>query len=415
MTDGHEPGRVTAIAALLGLAWTGWFAGLLLGSTFNGVSGPIDAGRIAFATIAIAGTLAGTLARRIRHDPWTCVGLSAIALTVLGKPVGQMIGLAEPGIAPWVITIPYAAVAVLTLLILAPGHNRVVRGIVVAASPLLLFLPTSPAGAWIASASLRKPTEAMVLNNNVDMSVDTHQWLASQAMTILANDGNTAITSFLSTPDPTAPFVNDRATGLPTSVTETYGWRLLQGARDADGALYSQIPDHFHNWWTHQGKWWIVGGSAANGAERAFGNAKEYWAQGDRSNAIYWLGAALHLVDDACVPQHEFYGLNVYHHQYERWVQIHQDELTVDRGGIYADQFRVDTGHGGPAWSSAHPRGWVDECAHRAADNLLAATHPNPPDPSTSGSQWRTAPHIAATQRLSAGFVAFFFSEVGGI
>lgn len=92
----------------------------------------------------------------------------------------------------------------------------------------------------------------------------------------------------------------------------------------------------------------------------------------------------------------------------------HQGELGVDRGGIYAAQCRVGDAHGGDAWSSAHPRGWVDECAHRAARNVQAATHPNgSTDSSPSDPRWRTAPHIADAQRLTAGFIKLFFDRVG--
>lgn len=414
----REPRPVPAavvVAAALGLGWAGWIAGVLIAAVVPlSDQGPAPAAFVLASTGALAGVSAVIVARRVTAAPTRCIAVAGLLAPLTARPVGAMVGLAEPGTIPWLAVAPFLVGAGVTLLTLHPQIDRVARAAAAAAAPVLLVVTAQPAGAWIASASLTTPTDAMARSNDVDLAVDTHQWLGQQAMTILANDGRTSIAAFLAAPDPTAPPANDPITGAPTGTTETYGWRLLQGARDADGVLHGQLPDHFHNWWTHQGRWWIVGGSAADGAELAFTHATDAWSAGDRADAVYWLGAALHLVDDACVPQHEFYGLNVYHHQYERWVQIHQDDLAVTSGGIYADQFRVGGGHGGPAWSSAHPRGWVDECAHRAADNLLAATHPNPPQPSTSGSQWRSAPHVADTQRLSAGFVAFFFDQVGG-
>ena len=415
MTEPRPVTPVAVVALVTGLGWAGWIAGALLAASLPvGFSGHATSAIVLSSTGAVAGATAVLAARRMTPTPGRCIAIAGLVAPFTARPVGSMIGLAEPGPVPWLAVAPFLIGAAFTFLVVTPAFPRMARALAVGAAPLLMLVTAQPAGAWIASASLTTPTDAMARSNNVDLAVDTHQWLAQQAMTILASDGRNDITAFLATPDPTAPGANDPTTGAPTGTTETYGWRLLQGARDADGVLHAQLPDHFHNWWTHQGKWWIVGGSAAYGAELAFTHATDAWAAGDRANAVYWLGAALHLVDDACVPQHEFYGLNVYHHQYERWVQIHQDTLAVTSGGIYADQFRVGGGHGGPAWSSAHPRGWVDECAHRAADNLLAATHPNPPEPSSSGSQWRTAPHIADTQRLSAGFIAFFFDQVGG-
>jgi hypothetical protein len=415
MLEPRPVAPVAVVAVAVGLGWAGWIAGALLAasapSTFLG-HGTADI--VLSSTGAVAGAAAVLVARRVRPNPWRWIAVAGLTVALSARSVGSMIGLADPGPVPWLGVAPFLIGAAFTFFAANPVRSRVVRTLAVGAAPLLVLAVAQPAEAWIASASLTTPTDTMVRSNDVDLSVDTHQWLARQAMTILANDGRNDIAAFLATPDPTAPGANDPSTGAPTGTTETFGWRLLQGARDADGVLHPQLPDHFHNWWTHQGKWWIVGGSAAGGAELAYSRATDAWAAGDRSDAVYWLGAALHLVDDACVPQHEFYGLNVYHHQYERWVQIHQDALAVDSGGIYADQFRVGSGHGGPAWSSAHPRGWVDECAHRAAGNLVAATNPNPPEPSMTGPQWHTAPHIADTQRLSAGFVAFFFDSVGG-
>ena len=356
MLEPRPPARVTVVAVCVGLGWAGWIAGALLVAWVpTGLLGLVTPEIVLSATSAVAGATAVLVARRLRAHPWPCLTMAGLAAALSARPVGSVMGLAEPGPVPWLAVAPFLIGAAFTFLTVAPTRSRVVRTLAVLTAPLLILIVAQPAGAWIASASLTTPTDTMVRSNNVDLSVDTHQWLARQAMTILANDGRSDMASFLATPDPTAPGANDPTSGAATGTTETYGWRLLQGARDADGVLHAQLPDHFHNWWTHQGKWWIVGGSAADGAELAFSHATDAWAAGDRSNAIYWLGAALHLVDDACVPQHEFYGLNVYHHQYERWVQIHQDTLAVDSGGIYADQFRVGTGHGGPAWSSAHP------------------------------------------------------------
>lgn len=46
-------------------------------------------------------------------------------------------------------------------------------------------------------------------------------------------------------------------------------------------------------------------------------------------------------MEDSCVPQHGWFAVGAYHHAYEVWVQTHQDQLAVDRGGIY-------TGSSGP-------------------------------------------------------------------
>jgi phospholipase C len=261
------------------------------------------------------------------------------------------------------------------------------------------------AGAWL-SACRGAPTAAERRNNGIDLKASTHQWLASRAIAILTADGHDRIVRFLATPDPTAPPA--RGGG-----TETYGYRRMWGAAAADCSLYHLIPDHLHNFWSHRGRRMIVGSSAASYAETAFTNATTAWNQGDRAQAMIWLGASLHLVQDACVPQHNFFGIGVNHTPYERWVRTHQNALAVGDGAILVGTFRATDGHGGPEWSSQHPRGWTDECAHRAA-RVIRPAFADVPKPSTSADpQWKTAAHVADTQRLGAGYVEFFFQKVG--
>jgi hypothetical protein len=269
-----------------------------------------------------------------------------------------------------------------------------------------------PAAAWFAGCR-RTPTPTQVAMNGIDFGVSTHQWLAGRAIAILEADGFDRISGFFATPDPTAPPANDPQTGAPTGTTETYGWRLLTGAAQADCSYYSQVPDHLHNFWSHKGRQMIVGESAASYAEKSFSNAVTAWNQGDRAKAMEWLGVSLHLVQDSCVPQHNFFGIGINHNPYEGWVLAHQDALQVGDGAILVGTFRANGGHGGENWSSAHPRGWADECAHHAAGQLRSASA-NVPKPSTAADpQWRTADHVAFTQRMGAGYVEFFFRTVG--
>ncbi|MDE0805300.1 MAG: hypothetical protein OSA99_18525 [Acidimicrobiales bacterium] len=291
-----------------------------------------------------------------------------------------------------------------------PRVRRLAPGLALTGS--LLLTSTVPSGAWFAAVR-GTPTQTQMNTGGVDLKASTHQWFAAQGVRILTADGHDAVAAFLATPDPTAPEATDPATGAPLGTPNTYEWRLLKGAGDADGVLYSQIRDHLHNHWSHRGRQYIIGASAASNAEKAFDEAVRLWSAGDRGNAVYWLGAALHLVQDSCVPQHGWFGVGVYHNPYERWVRDNQDALAVSDAGIYQSDFRVGGGHGGEDWSSSQPRGWADECAHRAFANLPAATHPYPANPNPNDLQWATAPHIADVQRMSAGFVTFFFDTVG--
>lgn len=270
----------------------------------------------------------------------------------------------------------------------------------------------SAAGAWF-GACRGKPTATQASENGIDLKMSTHQWFAAQAITVLRAEGHDAVVKFLETPDPKAPPAA-WTKGASPGATEPYAWRLVKGASDADCELYSQVPDHLHNFWSHRGRRMVVGGSAASNAEKSFDKAVKAWQAGDRSSSMQWLGASLHLVQDSCVPQHNFFGISVNHNPYERWVRTHQDQLAVTDGpAVTAADFRQTGGHGGAQWSSAHPRGWADECAHRAAGVLRAASA-DPPKPSTPNDpQWKTVDHLSFSQRLGAGYLLFFFDKVG--
>jgi phospholipase C len=281
--------------------------------------------------------------------------------------------------------------------------------VAVVAGLLGVAVTAQSAGAW----SVDEPAAtdpAMVAGNGIVVRADTHAFLVQQAVVILRHDGRGAVAGFLSSPDRTAPLVRR---GPRAGRHEDYTWRLQLGARDADRRLKARfMPDHFFNWWTHSGKGLIAGPSAATWAEQQFADAVRLWRSGDRAASMYHLGAATHLVDDACTPPHES-QLVPNHRAYEEWVLRRQRAWAVTGGGIYRRDFRVRTGHGGPEWSSSHTRGWVDECAHRAAE--LAVNTAQPPDlPGTVGSYARTEAHFKATQRLTAGYLAFFFQRVGG-
>jgi hypothetical protein len=184
-------------------------------------------------------------------------------------------------------------------------------------------------------------------------------------------------------------------------------------ARRGQVLKHALMPDHFFNWWTHSGKGMIVGPSSATWAEQQFAEAVQSWGEDDRSAAMYHLGAATHLVDDACAPPHSSQYVPD-HRAYEDWVVAHQARYAVTRGGIYRADFRVHTGHGGDEWSSVHTRGWVDECAHRAAELVINTMQPPPDDPSDTTSYTDTMDHFRDAQRLTAGYLAFFFESVGG-
>jgi len=289
-----------------------------------------------------------------------------------------------------------------------PERARAARvAVAVAVTGLVVTSSLSDALGW----SVDEPATSdprTVAGNGIVVALDTHAFLLQQGTRILRGDGHTAAADFLSSPDPTAPTVP------ATGAHESYLWRLQTGARDADRVLKKPfMPDHFFNWWTHSGKGLVAGPSGATWAEQQFADAVRRWRLGDRAGAMYHLGAAAHLVDDACAPPHEF-PFVPHHRAYEEWVLARQDSLAVSTGGIYAADFRQRTGHGGPEWSSAHTRGWVDECAHRAAELVVNTMQPAADGPGDLDPPAGADGHFRETQRLTAGYLAFFFDSVGG-
>ena len=405
---------MSAVAAAIGIVCAIWFVGLLVSSSLPPQL-PNRLLAIIEAAFAVAGAFVATqIAAALCTKP-TMAGAVAV-LAVVG--LGAFAPIAGP-LVPFVSVRWIAATAAGLFVGTArlglrkefrlATHARRRVGLTVVVVLATLGDSTVPAGAWIASARLKHPTDTMRQTGGVDLAIDTHQWFANQGVEILRADGAASTVAFLDSPDPTAPVIPSHP-----STRQNYRWRLLMGASDADGTLYPQIPDHFFNWWTHGGRQWIGGASAASNAELAYQRAIDDWKRGDRGTAMHWLGASVHLLTDACVPQHQFFSVNVYHHHFESWVQLHQNELAVASGAIYRTDFRTKSAHGGFDWTSEHPRGWADECAHRAAHQLQAATHSNPKHSKSTDPQWGTASLIADAQRFSAGYIAMFFQEVKG-
>lgn len=403
----------SALAAAVGILCSAWFVGLLATASMSSRVPDLVLAAIE-AVFAVAGAIAAARTAASLGTKPLIVGIVAAA-TVVG--LGAFPPIAGP-VVPfvslrWIVATGAGLMIGAVRIGLRKRPSVVARprrvALTVAVALAVLVDSTVPAGAWIASARRKYPTATMRQTGGVDLVIDTHQWFANQGVEILRSDGRSDLVAFLDSADPTAPAMPSRP-----GTHQNYRWRLVMGASDADGTLYPQIPDHFFNWWTHAGRQWIGGSSAGSNAEIAYQHAIDAWQVGDRGTAMHWLGASIHLLTDACVPQHQFFSVNVYHHQFEAWVQMHQNELTVTKGAIYRSDFRTKSGHGGAEWTSAHPRGWLDECAHRAARQLQSATHSNPKRSKATDLQWATTPLITDGQRFSAGYIAMFFEDVEG-
>ncbi|MBV9831821.1 MAG: hypothetical protein JOZ82_09510 [Marmoricola sp.] len=358
---------------------------------------------------ALAATLVGVLASRAFGGgrPWAVLLGQVVATLAAYAVVPRVFVLPTDPVVPLAYLGAYAA----TTLVRARSRvGAVGTGIATAAVVGWTLVPG--AGAWSVDEP-STPTPGMVADDGIDVQVDTHAFLLQQGVAVLRGDGHTGVADFLESADPTAPLRRTQD-GQTTQQRESYLWRLQTGARDADRSLKKKyMPDHFFNWWTHAGKGIIAGTSAATWAEQQFAQAVTAWQAGDRSGAMYHLGAAAHLVDDACAPPHAS-PFVPNHRAFENWVVVHQQSWAVDHAGIYRGDFRVQRGHGGASWSSGHTRGWVDECAHRAVEYIPNAAQAPPDDPASTGSYVGVRHLFEDAQRLTAGYLDFFFTTVGG-
>lgn len=354
----------------------------------------------------VAGSCAASVSRaltaRARPAFLAAAVVPAVSL-MLAAFLGTPLSVAGPSFVIAVVAAEWRSVDVLQRQAAAAAASAFV----------LLAGSVAPAQAWSVGEARTAGADSRT-GNGIVVRRDTHAFLIAQGAAILRADGRTAVADFLFSADPTAPPIRGAVGPSPRPAsTEPYLWRVQLGARDADRVLKVDMPDHFFNWWTHSGKQLIGGSSSVQAADEQFTSAVSAWADGQRAEAMYRLGAAAHLVGDACAPPHQFV-LDPGHRPYERWMLSNQASFAVGSGGIYADQFRAANGHGGTEWSSNATRGWIDECAHRAAPLMLNAALPLPDRKSRTESPARgTLDHFGDTQRLTAGYLAHFFDVVG--
>lgn len=94
--------------------------------------------------------------------------------------------------------------------------------------------------------------------------------------------------------------------------------------------------NHFYNPVTQKG---LYGNdNALTLAVRYYGNAKEYWYKDEPNISMFYLGAAVHLVQDMTVPHHANIRLLDNHRQYENYIRktyLNTPKFMADRGGYY--------------------------------------------------------------------------------
>lgn len=143
---------------------------------------------------------------------------------------------------------------------------------------------------------------------------EVHVFINNQALEILKNDGHEEIYSFF----------------------EKHRESLNDGAVWADQDFKSR--EHFYNPYTQKGLYGCR--SSMQNFERYYCHALVHWDCGDYEKAMFYLGAAVHLIQDSTIPQHGSVNLLKSHRSYEQWViKVHDDfeHYSIKEGGTYLD------------------------------------------------------------------------------
>lgn len=144
----------------------------------------------------------------------------------------------------------------------------------------------------------------------IQTPVLTHFMINRQAGKILANDGHTKF----------AESVN------------YYSAFIDKGVSWADEGFKNM--SHFINPKTQRGLYgWT---NAARECSLYWNKAIRNWKEGEREKSFFYIGAAIHLVQDLCVPHHAMGILFDGHHDYEDWVKDNYKKYIVEKGGIYS-------------------------------------------------------------------------------
>ncbi len=137
----------------------------------------------------------------------------------------------------------------------------------------------------------------------------THTFLNKQAKEILYNDGYQKEADFFT----------------------YFSEQLDMGVTWADTGLKSF--NHFYDNETKTGKW--LWSSATLTCESFFEKSLTLWGNKQYEKAMFFLGAATHLVQDMCVPHHSRCVLGKGHIEFEKWAKKRRKNYAITNGDMY--------------------------------------------------------------------------------
>ena len=161
----------------------------------------------------------------------------------------------------------------------------------------------------IANYSTKKCASISSVKSTVQGACSTHSFCTYQALDILKNDGF-------------------------TKPALTFGYFLKQledGVRWADKGFKSIY--HYYDPDTKKGKYKFM--SSAELCDAYTEKAVRLWKNKKHHDAMFYLGAASHLVQDMCVPHHACCAATKGHHYFEKWAEKHKEDYRANDGGIY--------------------------------------------------------------------------------
>lgn len=220
----------------------------------------------------------------------------------------------------------------------------------------------------ISSSLKQMPGVNVIPMQGVSGASSTHYFINARSIQILAADGYYPAAEMLT----------------------KYQKDLDRGVNWADKGVRSAY--HHYNPTTGAGLWkWP---NACQKCTEYYKQARYYWLQARYAQAIFMLGAAVHLVQDLCVPHHATCNLFEGHLEYEKWAEKHKEMYILSRGGYYA--------------SRQTPAEWVNNNA------LVAMTHLALVIPNSPARDYPAATRILLmrAQRTTAGFFLYFFQSL---
>ncbi len=137
----------------------------------------------------------------------------------------------------------------------------------------------------------------------------SHQFLNSQGIRILKNDGFEYYGNILEY------YLEDINAGVNWA---DIGWKNITHYFDPD-----------------KGKGILKFANAIDETVSYFNNAARLWREKNFNKAMFYLGAAVHIVQDLCEPHHASNTMSPGHRRYENWVKKHHLDYAVYEGGDY--------------------------------------------------------------------------------